>query len=185
MRRFTISLAAASLSFAFTPHALAYLTPEQVLEEDQYGSSQPLTEDYYHTAVPVEEEEPYQPSGLRAYPRTASYRVQESKGPHSTLKKYAPQEEISEEEPTHESAPTLEEEPTAAGPTINLDARTIRLLERLSQPRQTVITLQAGSNAPTHSGAPLAPTGAGTVVAMIAMLAAIGWTIRKARAAKF
>lgn len=180
MRRFTLSIAAAAACFALVPQALAYLTPEQVLEEDQFGASQPLTEDYYHTAAPPEEEEPYQPSGLRPYPRTSSYRVQESKGPHLTLKKYAPQEEIAEEEPAHESAPTLQEEPAAEGPQINLDARTIRLLERLAQPRHTVITLQAGPTAEVHGGAPLAPTGAGTLVAMVAILAAIGWTIKRA-----
>ncbi len=179
MRRYTISLAAAAISLTFASHAFAYLTPEQVLEEDQYGSLQPQTEDFYRTTVPIEEEKPPKPSGLQPYPKTSSYRVQESKGPHMTLKKYAPAKESPAEENDLEAAPTLQEEPVNGEPTISLDARTLRLLQRLTQPRQTVITLQT-SDAATRSGAPLAPTGAGTVVAMIAILGAIAWTIRRA-----
>ncbi|MBU2213737.1 hypothetical protein KKC44_06250 [Patescibacteria group bacterium] len=50
--------------------------------------------------------------------------------------------------------------------------RTIRLLERVDQNQYIV----------QHSGAPqpLAPTGAGGVIAVMTMMGAVGWTLRKA-----
>lgn len=65
------------------------------------------------------------------------------------------------------------------------DVRDERVLERVERNRldnmaQNGVILHGSAPEPLHGGAPLAPTGMGTVVAMLAGAAAIGFTLRKA-----
>ncbi len=71
--------------------------------------------------------------------------------------------------------PLVEPAPTYGG----LDPTTARLLARLAQ-QNSLLTSALQSTAATN-GAPLADTGPASVIAVMAMIAATIWTIRKAR----
>lgn len=83
-----------------------------------------------------------------------------------------------------------EEEEESAEATENLDLsatdlellRTLRLLDRISTRQQVLqygpVGQQVGM---THTGAPLAPTGAGAWIAATTMIGAVGWTLRRAK----
>ena len=57
----------------------------------------------------------------------------------------------------------------------NLDPLTIRLLARLEQQNALLSSTSAAS------GAPLAQSGPASILAVIAMMIAVGWTLRRAR----
>lgn len=122
--------------------------------------------------------------------RSADRRAQEQEEAFGTGEEETfPAEEEPSEDPAHESAPDLEDilksidealdELNGSGPDsedLPEDTRTQRLLERLedrdisSFPSEEVL----------RSGAPLADTGAGTIVAGLALLAAAVWTLVRA-----
>ena len=171
----------ATLLLVSTSPAYAYMTPEQVLQQTQYGTYVPDEEEggeYY--AAPEDEGEP-EKSGIHYVAPHGTYRIQESQGPPSTLKKYQPaapvEEEAAEEEVTDEEVMPEEDGDSIR---ITIDSRTARLLERLPNPTHAALSENVVSPA-AHSGAPLAPTGPATVVAMGTILAAVAWTIRRAR----
>lgn len=59
--------------------------------------------------------------------------------------------------------------------------RTLRLLDRITERQQVLQYGAAPQPGATHTGAPLAPTGAGAWIAASTMLGAVGWTMRRAR----
>lgn len=183
--RFLTALTFCALAGAVgVPTVSAYLSPEEVLTGASYDTSA------VNASAPSEEDEEYKdweaieeettgeelPSGIRPRRPVIDYRDQPSKNNHATLKKY----QSSSSAATEAAAPVIEEEPPPeeeASATITLDQKTIRLLERLTnRPSQN-----AQPNAVAeHTGAPLSPTGPATLVAMLAILAAIAWTVRRA-----
>ena len=91
------------------------------------------------------------------------------------------EEEWNKEYAKQHPAPVVPVEPEytyeADGGVLNLGIgemellRTIRLLERIDAKQETI----------RHTGAPpLAPTGAGGIIAVMTMVGAVGWTIKKA-----
>ncbi|MBI3331504.1 hypothetical protein HYZ99_00915 [Candidatus Peregrinibacteria bacterium] len=178
--RFSIALAGILLSLLAIPTVSAYVTPEEMLTGTANHTSavDPQDEMFEDEDWTVEDElhDEDLPSGIRYTSKGTPYRVQESDNQHTMLKKYASSSS------EHTAAPVIEEDPEEMEPeegditTIELDGRTIRLLERLTRRENAKIFSSAA-----HAGAPLAPTGSATVIAMLAMLAAIGWTIRRAR----
>jgi len=174
MNKYHTTLTVLGMLAALAPHAHAYVTPEQVLRQNEYEDFIPSYEDSYDT-YEEDHEAATEPSGIRYSKGTPIYRVQQSKGPHMTLKKYAPVAE--EEEPLIDESVGLDtEEEESTNITLQLDAKTLRLLERLTSPKSANVL------SPTaHSGAPLAPTGPATVIAMGVMGVAIYATMRRAR----
>ncbi len=82
----------------------------------------------------------------------------------------------SEEETYEEDIPTVSAnglQVTDGTQTITLDAATFRMLARLQNRTQY-------ANPALHSGAPLAPTGPGTILAVFAMALAVGFTYLRA-----
>lgn len=81
-----------------------------------------------------------------------------------------------------EESTQLDGLPLAEGPAPTyggLDPTTARLLARLAQ--QNSLLTSALQSTAAANGAPLADTGPASVIAVMAMLAATAWTIRKAR----
>lgn len=126
-----------ALTLLFPLHAIAYVTPEDMLEGSDYEETE--------TNVTVTDLE---------------------------------EEEIAEDtiDDLHGSAPSLSAD----------EARDERILERIERTRlenqgsQGEVVLHGSAPEPLHGGAPLAPTGTGTVVLLLSSAAAIGFTLRKA-----
>ncbi len=167
----------ASLLLTLATPAYAYVTPEQMLEQNQYQLYYPDPEEGPYEPEEVEEEPAV--SGVNFARPKPKYRIQESRGPPSRLKKYqaAPQEQISEEEEPLIDESIGEDQSKEKGVTVTLDARAMRILDRLTKPK-VIISPQS---IPAHTGAPLAPTGPATVMAMGGMLLAIFGTMKRAR----
>src|SRR3989344_1971734 len=91
----TTILTATILLFTASP-VHAYVTPEQVLQQTQYGTYVPDPEEGGDFYAAPEEEEPME-SGIHYVPPHGTYRIQESQGPHSTLQKYKPAAPVEEE----------------------------------------------------------------------------------------
>lgn len=135
---------------------LAYSTPEEVLFQNDFF---------------------FPPTN-----RDAEARVQKQK--EERLERFKKQQEKDLQEPSPvEPTPSLEETLASLNDALESieqqntpDARRdTRLLERIERREQPTALPSR------HSGAPLAPTGAGSVVAVGAILAAALWTIRRAR----
>ena len=177
MNKYHTTLAILGTLAVLAPHAHAYVTPEQVLRQSEYEDFIPSYEDSYNTDGEDYEAAP-EPSGIRYAKPTPVYHEQQSKGPHMTLKKNAPAAVEEEEEVLiDDSVGMEEEEETGTNITLQLDAKTLRLLERLTNPKSSANVLSPAA----HSGAPLAPTGPATIIAMAAMGLAIYGTMRRAR----
>ena len=176
MNKYHTTLAILATLAALAPHAHAYVTPEQVLRQSEYEDFIPSYEDSYNTDGEDYEAAP-EPSGIRPLKNTSVYREQQSKGPHMTLKKSAPESAEEAEVLIDESVGLEEEEKANTNVTLQLDAKTLRLLERLTNPKSSANVLSPAA----HSGAPLAPTGHATVIAIAAMGLAIYGTMRRAR----
>ena len=176
MNKYHTTLAILATLAALAPHAHAYVTPEQVLRQSEYEDFIPSYEDSYNTYGEDYEAAP-EPSGIRYAKPTPVYHEQQSKGPHMTLKKSAPESAEEAEVLIDESVGLEEEEKANTNVTLQLDAKTLRLLERLTNPKSSANVLSPAA----HSGAPLAPTGHATVIAIAAMGLAIYGTMRRAR----
>lgn len=169
---------------AGAPTAFAYLLPEEALTGASYDTSTVDTgndgdaepEDW--ESIDEEQTEEDLPSGIRVRRPVVEYRDQPSDNKHTTLKKY----QSSSSAEAKAAAPVIEEEPPAAEEgeiaTLTLDVKTLRLLERLTNKSSQNTLPNAVAE---HTGAPLSPTGPATLVAMLAMLAAIWYTMRKAQ----
>src|SRR3989338_4228596 len=94
----------ATLLLVSTSPAYAYMTPEQVLQQTQYGTYVPDEEEGGEYYAAPEDEGEQEKSGIHYVAPHGTYRIQESQGPPSTLKKYQPaapvEEEAAEEEVT-------------------------------------------------------------------------------------
>lgn len=166
----------ASLLLSLATPAYAYVTPEQMLEQNQYQLYYPDPEEGPYE--PEEAEEEPAVSGVNFARPKPKYRIQESQGPPTRLKKYqaAPEEPVIEKEPLIDES-VGEDLPKEKGVTVTLDARAMRILDRLTKPK----TLVSGQSIPAHTGAPLAPTGPATVITMGGMLLAIFGTMKRVR----
>ena len=115
--------------------------------------------------------------------RDASQRAEEQAAESAARREAEQAAEFARQHPapppeTATSSPSNYDIPMDMGVNVTLGSsemellRTIRLLERVDQNQYIV----------QHAGAPqpLAPTGAGGVIAVMTMVGAVGWTIRKA-----
>lgn len=128
----------------------AYLTPEEVLLEDDFVSAPP-----------------------NARNAEAARNAQEAEYEERSADEENAEPGATEDPDLHGAAP--DDELTAE------DRRDLRTLERLEQNREeAALDVVLGANETLHGGAPLAPTGMGTIVAMLTIAAAIGLTLRRA-----
>ena len=142
----------------------AYLLPEDVLFSDKIDDYMP------------------------PQPRSSQVNVR-SQQLISERRRNAEQEAIfAEQRPPEPVVEQVEEPMHAAAPEAPADTvaqRTnMRLLERI-QERQDVLYLESelrrlGLHSGAPSGRPLAPTGPGTVAAIVTMFGAMGWTLKRA-----
>ncbi len=155
--RTAVALLAAS---AFVPVASAYLTPEEVLLQQEY-------------LLPPGAGEESVERVQRQQEVSARRREREQELIFDAQRPAAPAEE---EAAPAEPAPSTDELSTFDVELL----RTLRLLERVESRQQ----LARFGGEPLHAGAPrpgLAPTGAGAILTALAMLGATVWTLRRAR----
>ncbi len=134
--------------------AHAYLLPEEVL----------LSEEFYD---PPRSREAGDRARMQAE-ESAARRAEEWAEEYNAQHPSAPEEPVLEEEAGTTDADLTPEE-------LEL-LRTIRLLNRVED-QQNVLQSQQG----LHGGAPLPPTGAGGILALITMIGAVGWTLFRAQ----
>ena len=176
MNKYQTTLTILGMLAVLAPHAHAYITPEQQMRQSEYDGYVPAYDDYYESSEEEDHEAAPEPSGIRYSKPTPTFRVQESKGPPMRLNKNTI---VEEEEVLIDESIGEEEEPEegSSNVTLQLDAKTLRLLERLTNPKSSANVLSPSA----HSGAPLAPTGPATVIAMGAMGIAMYATMKRAR----
>lgn len=166
-RRTSLSVLAV-LALLVPAGALAYINPEDVLLNRELFLPPSAREADARTNLQTEE--------------SAARRDREQERAFA-LQHPEEEEETVTEEPaaTHEAAADLTD--TNLGATDLELLRTMRLLTRVQQNQQV---LQYPTQTVMHYGAPqpLAPTGAGSILAAVTMLGAVGWTIRKAKRAE-
>lgn len=157
------AIATALMCMTSTGTAIAYLTPEEVL----------FHEDLYVPPSPRDVDARVEAQRQRSEARRNAEQADLDPAPE-------PVEEPMEEEPTHGAAPDEEDD---VSDELNRELlQTIRILNRINQDQEQ---FYIGGDEPTHGGAPLAPTGAGTVLAVLATLGAVFVTYRRAvRASK-
>lgn len=155
--RFSLSLLALALLMPLP--AAAYLTPEEVLFDDDIYVDAPPNARNAEAARDAQEAE------YRA--RAEAEQNAQTSSDDGDLHGAAGMEE-----PVTDAPDGLTEE----------ERRNARILERIEQNRaQNGVVLQGNAHDETlHGGAPLASTGAGTIVTMLALAAAIGLTLRRA-----
>jgi len=148
--------------------AAAYMTAEDVLLNDEFFLPPNARETEDRIARQAE---------------ASAERRQKAQGESYEIQHAAAPEEIPEDEEMYEE----EEEETEATEDLDLSAtdlellRTLRLLDRISTRQQVLQYGPVTQPGMTHTGAPLAPTGAGAWIAATTMLGAVGWTMRKAK----
>lgn len=153
--RFFLSLTA--FLILAVPHAHAYVTPEQMFSDDQIFVEPP-------------------PNARNAKAARAAQDAQHDAQQSSAVAE--PDEEndvpatIDTIDDLHGAAEDEQTEPTLTAD----ERRDQRILDRIDN--NTV--LHAAGSETLHSGAPLADTGMGTIIAMLAGACAIGFTLRKA-----
>ncbi|PIR49058.1 hypothetical protein COU80_01445 [Candidatus Peregrinibacteria bacterium CG10_big_fil_rev_8_21_14_0_10_55_24] len=160
MRNTHTSFALLALLALFAPvSASAYLLPEEVLLNDDF---------YVPPAARDTRERVDQQSEL-----SAIRRQQEQDAAFALQHPAAPEEENTVVETEEGTSRTLTEGDLEL-------LRTIRLLERVDA-RQEVLSLlpQLHAGAPVMPN-PLAPSGPGGVLAVMTMLGAVGWTLKRA-----
>lgn len=147
--------------------ASAYMTAEDVL----------LSKEFFLPPTARETQD----RNARQTEISAARREREQQEAYETQHAAAP-EEIPEEEVTEEEV--AEEEPAAAPALTATDLellRTLKLLDRITDRQRTLQYGPVDQQGTAHTGAPLAPTGAGAWLAATTMIGAVGWTLRKAR----
>ena len=165
--RFSLLLGLAIAVLVSVPTAFAYLTPEEVL----------LNEELY---LP---------------PRTRESLVRIERQQRSSETRREREQEVifgvqrarEEEEMLAAAAPPFDQPSLDDLSAFDVELlRTIRLIERVEGRQRTLKYAE-----PLHGGAPLygprpdlAPTGAGGIVSAFAMLSAVAWTMRRAKKAE-
>lgn len=171
--RITLSILALVLLAPLPAHA--YLTPEEVLEEEDYVAPPPNARNA--KAARAAQEAEYDARAAREAEENAAVETPDDvDGPGSNTI-----------DDLHGSADDWEEiidwEETGSGLDPE-ERRNQRVLERVERQRlddmAAGVVLHGSAPEPLHGGAPLAPTGMGTVVSLLVGAAAIGYTLRKA-----
>lgn len=157
-----IQIGGLALGLLLPLSAAAYFTPQEVL----------LSEEFFLPPSPRESEERTRKQATRSEDR------REFEQAHLENQQVQPVAEETAEEDLKGAAPTsdnlTEEEKELLRAVKLLDAREQRLLDRV-QTNQRDLSYYDGR---MHGGAPpLAPTGAGGILAAITMLGAVLWTI--------
>ncbi len=154
--------------------AEAYLTPEEVLGENDYVAPPPNARGAAAARAAQEAEYDAREEAEReAETETTDEDDEPTSGTLDDLHGSAEEEEV------------IDWEQNDAGATAE-ERRDERILDRIErtrleqQGRDTVILHGSASDEPLHGGAPLAPTGPGAVVLLIAGTLAIGFTLRLA-----
>lgn len=172
MRTLTILVALAAFA---PPTAHAYLTPEQVLESGDFVDAPPNARNA--EAARAAQEAEYD---ARAAEEAAAENGEETDNPSGGTNTL---------DDLHGSADDGDEivdwDPTGSDVTPE-ERRDERVLDRVERNRldnmgsDGVVLRGSAPEEPLHGGAPLAPTGTGTVAAILAIAAAVGFTLRKA-----
>ncbi len=187
-----------TLSSAFLPlTAHAYLTPDQVLDDEDYSArfyEPPPSKREINDVVRKQQE-------ASAARRQAEW---DAAHPEEETHEAAPDEEATNEEPSdiedlikaleqYNNDQAAAEDTEDDGDSVVLTAgekRDLRLVERLrdrqmteSDDRYTAWLATQGGGKTLHSGAPLTGTGPATVLVTLAIAAAIGETWRRVRKA--
>jgi hypothetical protein len=156
--------------------AQAYLTPEEVLESGDFVAPPPNARNA--AAARAEQEATYDARAAEEADAEAEQAAQESAPDDNTiddLRGSADEEDVIDWTPdgTDLSAEERRNERV-------LDRVERNRLDDMAQNDGGVVLRGSADQESLHGGAPLAPTGAGTVVAILAIAAATGFTIRKA-----
>lgn len=169
--RITLSILALAL-LAPLP-AQAYLTPEEVLESGDFVAPPPNARNA--KAARAAQEAEYDARAAREAANEESMEDDDwgpGSGTLDDLHGAAEEEEV------------IDWEETGAGidPETRRNDRVLDRVERNRLDNMAVngVVLHGSAPEPLHGGAPLAPTGMGTVVSLLVGAAAIGYTLRKA-----
>jgi hypothetical protein len=159
------------LLFLVPASALAYLTPEEMLlqEQGQYFAGSTTYYPPNRRRVDVLDQQ-MQQQRAQQHPNTIV---------DPNMEGYvAPASASSTAGKPAATAPTTTLNPAAPGLSIPLDATTVRLLQRIERG-----TLRTNSFIQSQTR-PLAPSGAGALLTVIVMALAVGWTLIRARKSK-
>ncbi len=156
--------------------AQAYLTPEEVLESSDFITPPPNARNA--AAARAAQEAQYDARAIEEADAEAEQAAQESSPDDNTIDDLhgsADEEDVIDWTPdgTDLSAEERRNERV-------LDRVERNRLDDMAQNDGGVVLRGSADQESLHGGAPLAPTGAGTVVAILAIAAATGFTIRKA-----
>jgi hypothetical protein len=156
--------------------AQAYMTPEEVLESGDFVDPPPNARNA--EAARAAQEAEYDARAAAEAEEEAAQAEDESTPDDNTIDDLhgsADDEEVIDWDPegTDLSADERRDERV-------LDRVERNRLDDMAQADNGVVLHGSAGQEPLHGGAPLAPTGAGTVVSILAIAAATGFTIRKA-----
>ncbi|MDO8649643.1 MAG: hypothetical protein Q7R81_07770 [Candidatus Peregrinibacteria bacterium] len=164
----TVSLTLALVAIA-VPQAHAYMTPEQVLLQQEHMYYFPTAEAKTAREIRAEQEEKRVAKHLQEQEELIAKSREEERVHAAALAG----------EPTEEEDEEIDDEPQlvpgAQTPGITLDAAALRLLSRIERIREPNLPAET-----VHSGAPLTPTGPAVVIAIVALVCAGIWTVRRA-----
>ena len=164
-----LSIAALLLPIVSVPGAAAYDTPEKVLLEMQ---STQLDSPFfrgrlYNTRYVKELDRAAEQQNVAAHPAT-------------TLKTPATMQ-ASSASSAHTENQGLSSSATSSTPVVTIDAHTERILRRIQRHQGSFAGEEDVMEPTIHQGAPLSPTGMGTVVIVIGSMVAALWTLLRAR----
>jgi len=172
--RIALSILALVLLMPLPAHA--YLTPEEVLEEEDYVTPPPNARNAKAARAAQEAE-------YDARDAEAAAAEEEEEEEEAAAGETPGSNTIDDLHGSAEDEEVIDWEETGG----DLDAderRDERVLSRVERQRlddmAAGVVLHGSAPEPLHGGAPLAPTGMGTVVSLLAGAAAIGYTLRKA-----
>lgn len=155
--------------------AQAYMTPEEVLESGDFVAPPPNARNA--EAARAAQEAEYDARAAEEAEAEAEAQEEASMPDGNTIDDLhgsADEEEVIDWDPEGSDLTADERRDERV-----LDRVERNRLDDMAQNGGVVLHGSAGQE-PLHGGAPLAPTGAGTVVAILAIAAATGFTIRKA-----
>jgi len=155
--------------------AQAYLTPEEVLEDGDFVAPPPNARNA--EAARAAQEAEYD---RRAAEEAAALEVEEKEDQN-----LPGDNTIDDLHGSAEDEDAVDWDPDGSGLTAE-DRRDDRVLDRVERQRldnmgsNGVVLHGSAGQEPLHGGAPLAPTGMGTIITILAIAAATGYTLRKA-----
>jgi hypothetical protein len=178
MRSLLSAIVAAVCLLGMTPVYAQYVSPEDMLYQQGYASPEDVFGNN-DAAFLV-------PSGKRGAQWTADVQAEQSYQRHPSIlnEPWDPQQDNGVPAPQYPPVvyqPPVQQPTTPTSPYSTLDPITARLLERLA--RDNVVNTTVGYMPSTAygTGLPLAHTGPEAVLIVLAMVGAVGWTLRRAR----